>query len=59
MVVAKIGDFYHVRIFDENGNKAVDKGKDEFLPHETLVQQLEVALSGHARDAKRFLREKS
>jgi len=43
VVVAKIGGFYHARIFDRVGNKVIDKGKDEFLPDEVLVQELETA----------------
>ena len=48
VVVAKIGDFYHARIFDQNGNKVIDKGKNEFWPDETLVQQLETELSSQS-----------
>lgn len=46
--VAKIENFYHVRIFDKNGNKVIDKGKDEFLPNEALIQQLELALNNRS-----------
>ena len=50
VIVAKIGDFYHARIFDGNGKKVIDKGKDEFFPDATLVQQLEVAFSSQSID---------
>jgi hypothetical protein len=50
VIVAKIGDFYHVRIFDGTGNKVIDKGKGEFLPDERLVQQLEGGLSDRRID---------
>ncbi len=45
VIVAKIDDSYHVRIFDKNGNKVIDKGKDEFSPDQTLIQQLEAVFS--------------
>jgi WD40 repeat protein len=44
VVVAKIHDFYHVRIFDGRGNKIIDKGKDEFLPDAELCQNMNLAL---------------
>ncbi len=44
VIVAKIGDYYHVRIFDENGNQIIDKGKDEFLPDQSLIYSLETSL---------------
>ena len=50
IIVAKIGYFYHIRIFDTNGNKIIDKGKGEFLPDEMLVQQLEVGLNNQPID---------
>ncbi len=50
VIVAKIGDCYHARIFDRNGKKVIDKGKDEFSPDERLVQQLEVAFSSQSID---------
>ncbi len=43
VIVAKIGDFYHVRIFDRNGNRVIDKGNGEFIPDGELAQQLEDA----------------
>ncbi|MDJ0899955.1 MAG: hypothetical protein QNJ55_14210 [Xenococcus sp. MO_188.B8] len=45
VIVAKIDNFYHVRIFDRNEEKIIDKGKNEFLPDQKLVQQLEQAFS--------------
>ncbi len=45
VIVAKIDNFYHVRIFDIAGNIVIDKGKDEFLPGEELVQELDTKLS--------------
>ncbi len=50
VIVAKIGNFYHVRIFDRTGNKVIDKGNGEFLPDEMFVQQLEVGLSNQPID---------
>jgi len=46
VIVAKIDDsYYQFRIFDGNGKKVIDKGKDEFSPEQTLIQQLEEAFS--------------
>ena len=50
VIVAKIVDVYHARIFDQHGKKVIDKGKDEFLPDERLVQELEVAFSSQSID---------
>ena len=50
VIVAKITDYYHVRIFDGNGNRVIDKGETEFLPNATLVQQLDAALSSQSID---------
>jgi len=50
VVVAKIGDFYHVRIFDPAGEIVIDKGKGEFLPDSVLVQELNDALSAQLTD---------
>ena len=50
VVVAKIDDVYHARIFDRNGNKVIDKGKGEFSPDATLVQELDAALSDQSTD---------
>jgi hypothetical protein len=44
VVVAKIDDFYHVRIFDRTGERIIDRGNGEFRPDATLVQQLEDGL---------------
>ncbi len=51
VMVAKIGNFYHVRIFDRTGNVVIDKGPDEFLPDETLVQKLDAAFSSQSIDS--------
>ena len=45
VIVAKIGDFYHLRIFNQAGEKIIDKGNGEFALDEMLVQQLEAGLS--------------
>lgn len=50
VIVAKIDDFYHVRIFDETGNQVVDRGEGEFTPDDALTQQLEEALSSQSLD---------
>ena len=50
VLVARIEDFYHARIFDWTGKKVIDKGKDEFLPNEMLIQQLEEALRSQSID---------
>jgi hypothetical protein len=46
VIVAKIGDFYQVRIFDKDGNKVLDRGKDEFVPDDSLKDQMQLALDG-------------
>ncbi len=45
VIVAKIADSYHVRIFDVDETMVIDKGSDEFLPNEMLTQQLDEAIS--------------
>ena len=50
VIVAKISDSYHARIFDGNGKLVIDKGKDEFSPDQTLLEQLEVAFSSQSID---------
>jgi hypothetical protein len=45
VIMAKIGDFYHARIFDIAGNMVVDKGHNDFVPDATLVQELNDALN--------------
>ncbi len=37
--------FYHVRIFNRNGSKIIDKGEGEFSPSQDLVEKLEMALA--------------
>ena len=44
VIAAKIGDSYHVLIFDRTGNKVIDKGEGEFLANPTLTWQLDGAL---------------
>ena len=53
-IVATIGDSYHVRIFDKNGRKVIDKGDDEFLPDKTIAQELDVALSKQPISDQKF-----
>ena len=36
VIIAKIEDFYHARIFDRTGNKVLDKGNGEFSPDDRL-----------------------
>ncbi|MGJ3246520.1 MAG: hypothetical protein ACFE0I_10640 [Elainellaceae cyanobacterium] len=50
VIVAKIDDFYHARIFDEIGNQVVDRGEGEFTPDNALVQRLDEALSSPSLD---------
>ena len=50
VIVAKISDSYHARIFDGNGKLVIDKGKDEFSPDQTLIEQLKVAFSSQSID---------
>lgn len=45
VIVAKIGNFYHARIFDETGKQVIDQGKGKFLPNVMLVQELEAAFA--------------
>lgn len=52
VIVARIGDFYHARIFDEDGKQVLDKGKVKFSPDETLNHQLEVSFSSKSLDTK-------
>ncbi len=50
VIVAKIDNFYHVRIFDSTGNIVLNKGNGEFLPDEELAQQLESGLIDQSID---------
>ena len=45
VIVAKIGNSYHARIFDDTGNIVIDKGNREFLPDKMLIRQLDKLLS--------------
>jgi len=45
VIVAKISDFYHVRIFDQTGGTIINTGKDNFSPDSTLAQELDDALN--------------
>ncbi len=47
VIAAKIGDFYHVRIFDMIGNMAVDKGKDQLDVDD--YEQLKKALDDYTK----------
>ncbi len=52
VIVAKIDNFYHARIFDASRTMVIDKGNGEFLPSATLVQELDTALSGQPIDSQ-------
>lgn len=52
VIVAKIGNFYHVRIFNYKEKQVVDKGNDEFSPDAMLVQKLDAAFSNQPIDNK-------
>ncbi|MDJ0703926.1 MAG: substrate-binding domain-containing protein [Leptolyngbyaceae cyanobacterium MO_188.B28] len=43
-VVAKIGNSFHVRIFNDIGQRILDRGNGEFTPDAPLAQELEEAL---------------
>ncbi|MGD1858151.1 MAG: HEAT repeat domain-containing protein [Leptolyngbyaceae cyanobacterium] len=62
IVAAKIGNFYHIRIFDRAGNIVVDKGVDEFTPNPTLINELNTLISSRsiaiAPERKRELAQK-
>jgi|GEM_PF-921518 len=45
VVVAKIGTSYHIRVFGEAEEILLDRGKNEFLPDSTLVQELDAAFT--------------
>lgn len=44
ITVAKINNFYHVRIFDDTGDILIDKGRDEFTPGQKLIDDLNQAI---------------
>jgi len=46
LIIAKVGDAYHVRVFDRSGRITLDKGKGEFSPDDALIQQIKNALAG-------------
>lgn len=50
IVVAKIDNFYHARIFDINGSIVLDKGSNEFSPDVVLAQEIDTALNKGAID---------
>lgn len=50
VIVAKIDNFYHVRIFDKRGKMLIDKRQDDFLPNKNLIQQLEVSFRSQSID---------
>ncbi len=41
VIVAKIGNFYHVRIFNRTGKKVKDLGKKEFIPSQELISKFD------------------
>ena len=49
MIVAKIGNSYHLRIFNRTGKMVIDKGKGEFSPDKMLVQQLDESLGSQTK----------
>ncbi len=52
VVVAKIGDAYHARIFNNAGDIVLNQGPDEFIPDATLIQELESALTQQPIDSQ-------
>lgn len=44
VIVAKIENSYHIRVFDRNGEEKVDRGKNKFLPSEELTKKLNSVL---------------
>ncbi len=51
-IVAKIGNSYHIRIFDSGGHKIVDKGEGTFSPGEELLNELDETLCMQNDDKK-------
>ncbi len=49
---AESDDFYHVRIFNRNGNKIIDKGEGKFLANQALIEQLDEALGNEIDQQK-------
>ena len=45
LIVAKINDFYHVRVFDINGEIVLDKSNNEFSSNLVLTQEIESAFN--------------
>ncbi len=54
VILAKIGTgndiSYHIRIFNKDGKKVVDKGKDEFAPDQMLKKELNEAFESQPID---------
>ncbi|MBE9070784.1 FHIPEP family type III secretion protein [Leptolyngbya cf. ectocarpi LEGE 11479] len=50
LIVAKIENFYHVRIFDRTSKKVIDMGKDEFSPDASLALAIDTALKKKSVD---------
>lgn len=48
VIAAKIGDNYHILIFDGTGEKVIDKGGEEFPLDRILVRQLDAVLANSA-----------
>lgn len=51
MVVAKIDNFYHIRIFDRPGNIILDLGKHEFFTNAALAQEIDTAFDKESIDS--------
>lgn len=49
VAIAQIGSLYHVRIFDANGNRVVDKGQGQFLPDKVLTAKLDSTFTAQAK----------
>ena len=49
VIVVEINNDYYVRSFDKSGKIILDKGPDEFLPNEELIQEFKAAFSRSER----------
>jgi hypothetical protein len=52
VVVAKVGDAYHARIFNNAGDIALNQGPDGGFPDATLIEELESALTQPSIDGQ-------
>jgi hypothetical protein len=50
VIVAKIDNFYHARIFNRTGNTTLDKGNNDFSTDAALAQKIDTAISKEAID---------